>query len=93
MPVSERNTVSERFQEVPSRWKRQHLLGLEGLSAEELTLLLDYAQSFRDEILTAEGTNRKIPLLGGKAIVNLFFENSTRTRTSFSLAGRRLGPM
>ena len=83
--------VSERFQEVPPQWKRQHLLGLEGLSAEELTLLLDYAQSFRDEILTAEGTNRKIPLLGGKAIANLFFENSTRTRTSFSLAGRRLG--
>lgn len=83
--------VSERFAGVPSSWTRRHLLGLEGLSAEELTLLLDYAQSFRDEILTAPDTHRKIPLLSGKAIVNLFFENSTRTRTSFSLAGRRLG--
>jgi len=77
--------------EVPANWMRRHLLGLEGLTAEEINLLLDTAQRFRDEILLAPDTNRKIPLLAGKTIVNLFFENSTRTRTSFSLAGRRLG--
>ncbi|NUQ66240.1 MAG: aspartate carbamoyltransferase catalytic subunit [Pirellulales bacterium] len=73
---------------VPDAWKRRHLLGLEDLSAEELTLILDKATIFRKAI--DEG-HRKIPLLTGKTCVNLFFENSTRTRTSFSLAARRLG--
>ena len=81
----------ENWGGVPASWRRGHLLGLEGLSAGELTLLLDQAQRFRDEILCSPETDRKIPLLSGKAIVNLFFENSTRTRTSFGLAGRRLG--
>lgn len=81
---------AENWGGVPANWTRRHLLGLEGLSVEELNLLLDQAQRFRDEILCSPG-DRKIPLLAGKAIVNLFFENSTRTRTSFGLAGRRLG--
>lgn len=76
---------------VPATWKRRHLLGLEELTREEIIELLDQAQRFRDEILCRPGSDRKIPLLAGKAIVNLFFENSTRTRTSFGLAGRRLG--
>lgn len=69
-------------------WKQRHLLGLEGLSAEELTLVLDKAQVFRDAL---DAGQRKFPLLAGTTCVNLFFENSTRTRTSFSLAARRLG--
>ena len=73
---------------VPPLWKRRHLLGLEDLSAEEILLILDKAAVFR-RLLDA-GT-RKIPLLTGKTSVNLFFENSTRTRTSFALAARRLG--
>ena len=72
----------------PSQWKRPHLLGLEELSADEITLLLDKAQAFRQAV--ASGHTR-IPLLSGKTCVTLFFENSTRTRTSFSLAARRLG--
>ncbi len=73
---------------VPAAWTRRHLLGLEDLSAEEITLILDAADHFRRRI--DAGRNR-IPLLSGKTCVNLFFENSTRTRTSFALAARRLG--
>ncbi len=73
---------------VPEVWTRRHLLGLEDLSAEELTLILDKAEVFRKAL--DEG-HRKFPLLTGRTCVNLFFENSTRTRTSFSLAARRLG--
>jgi len=73
---------------VPQAWTRRHLLGLEELSAEEITLILDKAMIFKQAI--SEG-KRKIPLLPGKTCVNLFFENSTRTKTSFSLAARRLG--
>jgi aspartate carbamoyltransferase catalytic subunit len=73
---------------VPAIWKRRHLLGLEDLSAEEITLILDQADVFRQ---AAAGGQRKIPVLASKTCVNLFFENSTRTRHSFSLAARRLG--
>lgn len=73
---------------VPEAWTRRHLLGLEEFSAEEITLILDKAMIFKQAI--SEG-KRKIPLLSGKTCVNLFFENSTRTKTSFSLAARRLG--
>jgi aspartate carbamoyltransferase catalytic subunit len=72
----------------PDRWTRRHLLGLEELSAEEITIILDKAAEFKR--LAAAG-QMKVPLLAGKTIVTLFFENSTRTRTSFSLAARRLG--
>jgi aspartate carbamoyltransferase catalytic subunit len=73
---------------VPDSWQRRHLLGLEDLSAEELTLILDKAETFRR---AATGGQRKVPLLTGKTCASLFFENSTRTRNSFSLAARRLG--
>jgi aspartate carbamoyltransferase catalytic subunit len=73
---------------VPASWQRRHLLGLEDLSAEELTLILDKAEIFKQA--AAEG-QRKVPLLIGKTCASLFFENSTRTRNSFSLAARRLG--
>jgi aspartate carbamoyltransferase catalytic subunit len=72
----------------PERWTRRHLLGLEELSAEEITLILDKADLFRRVL---DQGDRKIPLLAGKTCVNLFFEDSTRTRTSFTLAARRLG--
>lgn len=72
----------------PAGWCRKHLLGLEELSAEEIITILDTAEIFRR--LMAEG-RRRIPLLENKTCVNLFFENSTRTRTSFALAARRLG--
>jgi len=69
-------------------WSKAHLLGLEELSAEEITLILDKAEVFRKAL---DAGQRRFPLLGGKTCVNLFFEDSTRTRTSFSLAARRLG--
>lgn len=73
---------------VPESWTRRHLLGLEELSADEISLILDKADQFKQA--TAAG-QRKIPALLGRTCVNLFFENSTRTRTSFGLAARRLG--
>jgi aspartate carbamoyltransferase catalytic subunit len=73
---------------VPAQWTRRHLLGLEELSAEEITLILDKADVFRKAM--KDGV-RRIPLLTDKTCANLFFENSTRTRSSFSLAARRLG--
>jgi aspartate carbamoyltransferase catalytic subunit len=73
---------------IPERWTRRHLLGLEELSAEEITIVLDQATRFKK--LFAAGQT-KVPVLSGKTCVTLFFENSTRTRTSFSLAARRLG--
>jgi aspartate carbamoyltransferase catalytic subunit len=68
-------------------WHRRHLLGLEELSAEEITAILDTAESF-DEV--SRRSRKKVPALQGRIVFNLFFENSTRTRTSFSLAAKRL---
>jgi aspartate carbamoyltransferase catalytic subunit len=73
---------------VPTWWTRRHLLGLEELSAEEILLILEKAGVFK-RILGQE--QKRLPLLTGKTCVTLFFENSTRTRTSFTLAARRLG--
>ncbi|MDO4629300.1 MAG: aspartate carbamoyltransferase catalytic subunit [Planctomycetia bacterium] len=74
--------------EFPENWKRMHLLGLEELTREELLILLDKAQVFRNAF--DEG-RRKFSFLSGHTSVTLFFENSTRTRTSFALAAQRLG--
>lgn len=79
--------VSEIGQ-IPAAWTRRHLLGLEDLSVEELNLILDSADTFKE---ATGGCAQKIPVLTGRTSANLFFENSTRTRTSFSLAMRRLG--
>ena len=64
-----------------------HLLGLHGAPEEDIELILDTAVSFK-EILNRP--IKKVPTLQGMTIVNLFFENSTRTRISFELAERRL---
>lgn len=72
----------------PEVWTRRHLLDLESLAAEEIHAVLDTAFSFKE--LTG-GCRDKVPALCGKTVANLFFENSTRTRNSFSLAARRLG--
>ncbi len=66
---------------------RNHLLGLEGMSAEEITRLLDTAESFKE---VSERPVKKVPALRGTTIANLFFESSTRTRISFELAEKRL---
>ncbi len=69
------------------QWTRKHLLGLQELSAEEINFILDRADSFK-EVCTRP--NKKVPALIGRTIVNMFFENSTRTNLSFQLAARRL---
>ena len=66
---------------------KKDLLGLEELSKEEITLILDTATSFTE---ISERPIRKVPTLRGKTIVNLFLEPSTRTRSSFELAAKRL---
>jgi len=70
-----------------SSLSKPHLLGLEGVPVEDIELILDSTDSFL-EIL--DRPIKKVPTLQGKTIVNLFFENSTRTRISFELAERRL---
>lgn len=65
----------------------KHFLTLDGLNRDLLTEILDTAESFTG---VSERTVKKVPLLRGKTICNLFFENSTRTRTTFELAAKRL---
>ena len=67
---------------------RRHLLGIAGMSAEEVGFLLDLADSYVD---LNRRVDKKQTLLQGQTLINLFFESSTRTRTSFELAAKRLG--
>ncbi|HKP73139.1 MAG TPA: aspartate carbamoyltransferase catalytic subunit [Pyrinomonadaceae bacterium] len=66
---------------------RKHLLGIGELSAEEITHILDTAETFQ---AISQREIKKVPTLRGRTVINLFFEPSTRTRTSFELAGKRL---
>lgn len=69
------------------KWQRKDLLGLQELSAEEIMLILDTAGPMKDII---SRPIKKVPVLRGKTIVTMFYEPSTRTRTSFELAGKYL---
>ena len=71
----------------PPIWTRKHLLGLEDLSKEEILAILDTAESFAE---ISKRNRKKVPALQGRIVFNLFFENSTRTKISFSLAAKRL---
>lgn len=73
--------------ETKPRWTRKHLLSLEELSGDEIRFILDTADSFKEVSLRSI---KKVPALRGRVVVNAFFEDSTRTRTSFSLAAQRL---
>ncbi|ALC16651.1 aspartate carbamoyltransferase [Desulfuromonas soudanensis] len=68
-------------------FRHKHILGTEYLSSEDIQLILDTADSFK-EINSRE--IKKVPTLRGKTIINLFYEASTRTRISFEIAGKRL---
>ena len=68
-------------------FKRKDLLGTRDLSADEIKSLLESAESFKE---IAKRPLKKVPALRGKTVVNLFFEPSTRTRTSFEIAAKRL---
>ncbi|UJR80097.1 aspartate carbamoyltransferase catalytic subunit [Sandaracinus amylolyticus] len=68
-------------------FRHTHLLGIEGLEASDVAQILDAAEVFYE---VSRRPVRKVPTLRGKSVINLFFEASTRTRTSFELAGKRL---
>jgi aspartate carbamoyltransferase catalytic subunit len=69
-------------------WTHRHLLGIEDLSAADIDAILDRADTWFE---ASRGGERKSSILKGRTIINLFFEASTRTRTSFEAAGKRLG--
>lgn len=69
-------------------FSHRHLLGIEGLSAQDIQTLLDHSDRY---VELNRAVEKKQSSLRGRTIINLFFENSTRTRTSFELAGKRLG--
>lgn len=79
--------AKQAVQEKKFTWDRKHLLGLKELSVEELTHIFDTAEGFQE---ISRRSIKKAPPLRGKVVVNLFFEDSTRTRNSFSLAASRL---
>jgi aspartate carbamoyltransferase catalytic subunit len=68
-------------------FNHKHILGIEQMSPEDIALILDTAESFKEVSLRPI---KKVPTLRGKTIINVFFEASTRTRTSFEIAGKRL---
>ena len=69
-------------------YRHRHLLGIEGLTPEDISYVLDLADSYVEMNRQAD---KKRSLLRGRTLINCFFENSTRTRTSFEVAGKRLG--
>ncbi len=69
------------------KWTKEHLLGITELSAEEINVILEQSEGFKEILLRPIP---KVPTLRGKTIVNLFCEPSTRTRSSFELAAKRL---
>jgi aspartate carbamoyltransferase catalytic subunit len=84
--ASERD-VSGDATSAASTFGHPHLLGIEGLVARDVEQILDTAEVFYE---VSRRPVRKVPTLRGKSVINLFFEASTRTRTSFELAGKRL---
>ena len=68
-------------------FNRKDLLGIRELSAEEINTILDTAESFKE---VSTRSIKKVPTLRGKTVINFFFESSTRTRTSFEIAAKRL---
>ncbi|HYP49571.1 MAG TPA: aspartate carbamoyltransferase catalytic subunit [Pyrinomonadaceae bacterium] len=72
---------------MPKPFRRKDLLGIRQLSVADILKILDTAETFRD---VSRREVKKVPTLRGKTVINLFFEASTRTRTSFELAAKRL---
>ena len=85
---SKRKAVKSPHPPPARAFPHKHLLGIEGLSSQEIQILLGLADSYVEQ---NRADNKKTDLLRGRTLINLFFENSTRTRTSFELAGKRLG--
>ena len=66
----------------------RHILGIEDMTREQITYLLDLSEKY---VAQNRRADKKASVLKGRTLINVFFENSTRTRTSFELAGKRLG--
>ncbi|MFL2654338.1 MAG: aspartate carbamoyltransferase catalytic subunit [Alphaproteobacteria bacterium] len=83
-------TTNGSYKDIPGElpFNHRHLLGIQNLSANDIDFILDLSNNYAERNRTAD---RKLSLLTGKTVINLFFEESTRTRTSFELAGKRLG--
>jgi aspartate carbamoyltransferase catalytic subunit len=79
---------SDPFSQIDSSGRLRHLITLEGLPRERILALLDRAATLR---AASRGGTQPLDLLSGRTVINLFFEPSTRTRTSFDLAAQRLG--
>ena len=79
--------VAAFFCDMQTTFERKHLLGIRELSEGEIIHLLDTAETFRD---ISRREVKKVPALRGRTVINLFFEPSTRTRTSFEIAAKRL---
>ncbi len=80
-------TTSAGIPPAASALKSRHLLGIAGLDADEITLILDTTEAMKE---IGARAIKKVPTLRGRTVVNLFFEPSTRTRTSFEIAEKRL---
>lgn len=85
--IESRPQPKEAAVRMGSGFARKDLLGISELSAAEITHVLDVSESFRD---IAQREIKKVPTLRGRTVINLFFEPSTRTRTSFEIAAKRL---
>ena len=79
--------MNENEKNTNFQWTRKHLIGLSDLSREEIEFILDTAQGFEK---FSTRSIKKAPTLRGKVVVNMFFEDSTRTRNSFTLAANRM---
>jgi aspartate carbamoyltransferase catalytic subunit len=82
------NAKSANLVQLDAQGRLRHLLTLDGLTQQQIVRLLDRAEELRE---ASHGGTRKLELLAGRTVINLFFEPSTRTRTSFDLAAQRLG--
>jgi aspartate carbamoyltransferase catalytic subunit len=86
--AADRPSAADRATEIPARRLRlRHLLGIADLDPEAITLILDTAEAMKE---IGRRPIKKVPTLRGRTVVNLFFEPSTRTRTSFEIAEKRL---
>jgi len=79
-----------KFSQLDKKGRLRHFLSIDGLSKDILISILDQAQKFAPIIDDSGRSSKNVPLLRGKTIANLFFEPSTRTRTTFELAEKRL---
>lgn len=86
-PVQKAKSAAAASERESVVWPHRHLLALEDLTADEIRLILDTAEAFED---VSTRSVKKVPALRGRVVVNLFFEDSTRTKTSFVLAAQRL---